>query len=259
MLVVLVGEALRFTSWQSSWGKLVRGREWQELSILQVSHTVCVGVVRWGPFEGKRCVTELTTGTQGSSCPLVVKYRIFIGRQCRYKLCRELNIPLSVEWVSRNDNSTANELSRVENATDYMLDPKCICYIDQLWGPHTFDRFASIKTKQLDRYCSRHHNPRCEASNAFTISWSRDNNWIFPPPLLIPKVLRHMSTAHEYGTVIVTVSCGVVASPSWQVWNLKKLYKAVFVDWTLPENLPLRVRGQQYLHFWNSIICCFSL
>ena len=71
-----------------------------------------------------------------------------------YKLCRELNIRLSVEWVSRNDNSTADELSRVEDATDYMLDRKCFCYIDKLWGPHTVDRFASIKTKQLDRFCS---------------------------------------------------------------------------------------------------------
>ena len=42
-----------------------------------------------------------------------------------YKLCHELNIWLSAEWVSRNDNSIADELSRVEDATDYMLDPKC--------------------------------------------------------------------------------------------------------------------------------------
>ena len=49
-----------------------------------------------------------------------------------YKLCRESNIRLSEEWVSRNDNSTADELSRVEDATDYMLDPKCFRYIDQL-------------------------------------------------------------------------------------------------------------------------------
>ena len=119
-----------------------------------------------------------------------------------YKLCRELNIRLSVEWVSRNDNSIADELSRVEDATDYMPDPKCFRYIDQLWGPHTVDRFASIKTKQLVRYCSRYRNPGCEASNAFTVSWSLDNNWIFPPPLLIPKVLSHMSSCHEYGTLI---------------------------------------------------------
>jgi len=32
-----------------------------------------------------------------------------------YKLCRELNIRLSVEWVSRDVNVTADELSRVED------------------------------------------------------------------------------------------------------------------------------------------------
>ena len=90
----------------------------------------------------------------------------------------------------------------MEDATDYMLDPKCFRYIDQLRGPHTVDRIASIKTKQLDRYCSRYRNPGCEASNAFTVSWSWDSNWIFPPPPPIPKVLRHMSAGHEYGTLI---------------------------------------------------------
>ncbi|XP_020622256.1 uncharacterized protein LOC110059878 [Orbicella faveolata] len=108
------------------------------------------------------------------------------------KLCCELNIQLSVEWVSRNDNSTADELPRVEDATDYILDSKCFCYIDQLWGSHTVNRFASIKTKQLDRYCIQYRNPGCEASNVFTVSWSSHNNWNFPPPLLIPKVLRHL-------------------------------------------------------------------
>ena len=59
----------------------------------------------------------------------------------------------------------------MEDATDYMLDPKCFRYIDRLWGPHTVDRFVSIKTKQLDRYYSRYCNPGCEARNAFTVSW----------------------------------------------------------------------------------------
>ena len=36
----------------------------------------------------------------------------------------------------------------------------------------------------------------------FTVSWSQDNNWIFPLHLIIPKVLRRMSAGHEYGTLI---------------------------------------------------------
>lgn len=35
-----------------------------------------------------------------------------------YKLCRELNIRLSVEWLSRDDNVEADELSRIEDTND---------------------------------------------------------------------------------------------------------------------------------------------
>ena len=71
-----------------------------------------------------------------------------------YKLCRELNMRLSVEWVSRDDNVEADQLSRLNDPNDYMLDPACFRYIDQLWGPHTVDRFAGLKTRQLERFCS---------------------------------------------------------------------------------------------------------
>lgn len=167
-----------------------------------------------------------------------------------YKLCRELNIWLSVEWVSKNDNSIADGLSRVEDAADYMLDPKCFHYIKRLWRPHTVNRFASIKTKQLDRCCSRYRNPGCEASNVFMVSWSRDNNWMFPPPLLIPKVLRHMSAGHEYGTLI---------APEWAsaVWwpllvDRSGTWKSFIKDC-------LRIEPYQGIFLWGLQPAVFSL
>ena len=75
-----------------------------------------------------------------------------------YQLCRTYDIRLTVEWISRDHNKLADELSRVEDANDYMLDRSCFMSLDGLWGPHTVDRFASIKTKQLDRFCSRFLN-----------------------------------------------------------------------------------------------------
>ena len=48
-----------------------------------------------------------------------------------YNLCCEFNFRLFVDWVSINDNSIADELTRMEDATDCMLDPKCFCYLDQ--------------------------------------------------------------------------------------------------------------------------------
>ena len=60
-----------------------------------------------------------------------------------------------------------------------MLDPACFNYIDALLGPHTIDRFASLKMKQLERYCSRCHNLGCMAADAFTVSWSHEVNFAF--------------------------------------------------------------------------------
>ena len=100
-------------------------------------------------------------------------------------------------------SAEAEELSRINDPNDYMLDLPCFRYIGQLWGPHTVDRFAGLQTRQLESFCSRCHKPRCEAVDAFTVSWFKENNWIFPPPHLIPRVLKHMSTGGKIGTVLL--------------------------------------------------------
>lgn len=69
------------------------------------------------------------------------------------------------------------------------------------------DRFASEKTAQVARFCSRSLNPGCEAADAFTVSWAGVNNGLFPPPFLVPRVLRHMAMGGEDGTLLV---------PEWQ-------------------------------------------
>ena len=84
-----------------------------------------------------------------------------------------------------------------------MLDPSWFEALDKEWGLHTVDRFASEKTKQLPRFSSKYLNPGCESIDAFTVSWSNENNWLFPPPYLIPRVLRHMQVGHERGTLII--------------------------------------------------------
>ena len=55
-----------------------------------------------------------------------------------------------------------------------MLDPSWFACLDSCLGPHTIDHFASVKTKQLDRFCSRFLSPGCEAVDAFTVSWAGD-------------------------------------------------------------------------------------
>ena len=120
-----------------------------------------------------------------------------------YKLCQANNIRLSVKWVSRDNNEQADTLSRMDEANDYSLDRSAFLRLDKRWGPHTVDRFASLQTKLLPRFCRRYLNPGCEAVDAFTVQWAGENNWIFHPPYLIPRVLLHMAKGKESGTIIL--------------------------------------------------------
>ena len=41
------------------------------------------------------------------------------------------------------------------------------------------------------------------AFRCFSSRWSGENNWLFPPPYLIPKVLRHLQWSLADGTLVV--------------------------------------------------------
>ena len=84
-----------------------------------------------------------------------------------------------------------------------MLNPNIFAAADILWGPHTVDRFSSFKTRQVPRFCSRWLNPCMEVLDAFSVKWSGENNWLFPPPYLLPEVLRHLQWSSVDGTLVV--------------------------------------------------------
>ena len=83
-----------------------------------------------------------------------------------------------------------------------MLNPEICAAADFRWGPHSIDRFSSFKTRQVPRFCSRWLNPSMKYLDAFTASWQSENNWLFPPPYLIPKVLKHLEFSKATGTLV---------------------------------------------------------
>ena len=75
--------------------------------------------------------------------------------------------------------------------------------LELLWGPHTIDRFANYLNTQLPRFNFRFWNPGSEAVDAFTCNWAGENNWLCLPPVLIPRVIRHILKTGADGTFIV--------------------------------------------------------
>jgi len=117
---------------------------------------------------------------------------------------------LVFEWVPRDLNVRADFLSHASEADqhDYSLHEELFAYLDGLWGPHSVDRFASAATRQPllppngGRFCSQFFHPDAEWTNAFTVDWGGENNWIFPPVHLVGEAIRHLRSSAAEGTVI---------------------------------------------------------
>ena len=120
-------------------------------------------------------------------------------------------------------NQEVDELSRLASKDNYMLNPNSLTALDILWGPHTIDRFCTSRTCQVPRFCSCWLNQCTEAKDAFTLDWSEGTNWIFPPPYMIPKVLKHMEHGREMGTLVIPL------------WTSASWWAVCTTDGTLPE------------------------
>ena len=112
-------------------------------------------------------------------------------------LCKRYQIHFEPAWIRREFNQEANELSKLANRDDDMFNPNIFTAWDILWGPHTIDCISTFRTHQVLCFCSRWLNPCNEGVGAFTLDWSGENNWIFPAPYLMPKVLKHMNTIEK--------------------------------------------------------------
>ena len=119
-----------------------------------------------------------------------------------FEICVHHGISIEPEWVPRSSNEQADYLSRIVDFDDWSVSPHIFRFLDLKWGPHSIDRFADEHNHLLPRFDSRFWNPYCEAMDTFTRSWDLDNNWLCPPPHLVPRTLRHMRSCCPQGTLI---------------------------------------------------------
>lgn len=120
-----------------------------------------------------------------------------------FDFCFASHIEIRIEWLPRTENQKADYLSKIVGPDDWALGRKYFQVLDQRWGPHTIDRFASDYNRQLDRFNSRCWNPGTEAVDAFTQDWSRDNNWLCPPVCLVARTVKKLQACQASGTLVV--------------------------------------------------------
>ena len=67
--------------------------------------------------------------------------------------------------------------------------------------------------------------PGRRGCGCFFSDWGRENNWLVPPVLLVPRVIRHLAECQAEGTLIVFEW---VSSPCWpMLFGPQSLYSNV--------------------------------
>jgi hypothetical protein len=120
-------------------------------------------------------------------------------------LITNLNIELSAIHIPGLLNERADELSRLTDKSDWMLNRAIFTQLDNLWGPHTVDRFATDLNAQTTRFNSLRRCPGTEAVNAFSQDWSKENNWINPPFSLLHLVINKVIKQRAPATIIAPI------------------------------------------------------
>lgn len=117
--------------------------------------------------------------------------------------CSKLNIDLKIQWIPRDLNQVADEISKTSCTDEWRVSDEFFSFIDEMWGPHDVDRFASFRNRKVHRFNSKFVDFQSEAVDAFTQSWSDCNNWLVPPIKLVPRVLAHLLFDKAAATLIV--------------------------------------------------------
>jgi hypothetical protein len=112
------------------------------------------------------------------------------------------NVELSVLYIRSEANVWADALSRERDTEEWMLNPEVFTLLQDRYGPHTVDRFASMLTAQVPRYNSRWQDPRCEAVDCFSLDWRGENNFCNPPWTLLPQLAQRLGEQRVAATVV---------------------------------------------------------
>ena len=160
------------------------------------------------------------------------------------------HIRIEPEWIPCDENHFADYLSRIVDYDDWCIDSNIFQYLDQRWGPHTIDRFASYYNTQLPRFNSRFWNPGTEAVDAFTCDWGGENNWLCPPVFLIPRIIGHARLCCAVGTLIAP------EWPSAPFWPL--LYPDGKVPAPFITDVVILPKHEVLLHPGKSGACLFK-
>ena len=124
-----------------------------------------------------------------------------------WTMCYSNQILLTAVHRPGKVNQRANLLSRwKKDHTDIRLPQACFDRIEQSFGPHSVDMFATRDDALLPLFVSWRPDPDSIATDAFMFPMKNENPYCFPPVACIPRLLREV--LHQQATI-------TLVAPDW--------------------------------------------
>lgn len=185
----------------------------------QWSRLECEKSSTWRELEGASRVVRSLIGLQGKAVDLVMDSKnacqiVRVGSRVPElqdislqlnEFCVNSSVKLFPRWIPREHNGVADFLSRCSDSDDWGVQFWVFKKLDQLWGPHSVDRFATDYNAKCARFNSRWWCPGTEAIDAFSQKWVHENNWCVPPPRLGAACVSKLCDEKAHGTLVVPV------------------------------------------------------
>ena len=174
----------------------------------------------------------------GSKVPALQQLALDIHQSCLRN-----GILIDMQWIPRDLNTAADDLSKFVDYDDYTINDVVFNSLDELWGPHTCDRFACSYNAKVKLFNSKFYQPSSSGVDAFAQDWSHHNNWLCPPVFLTCKVIKHLKLCGAKGTLIVPLW---KSAHFWPILSSDGLHWSPFIhDWVILPNFPnLFTRGK---------------